>query len=125
MEALEQGALASVGGSEVGGEGSTSLLESGSGPLEVGLTLGVWWLRSAWRAGPHAGTLVVSVAGKVRGQGRTSVSPLWGAGLGRMRLSLSPAWCGDRAVEQATGKVPCREAEAVPAGWRGRVAGGG
>ena len=98
VEALEQGGLASVGGSEVGGEGSTSLLKSGSGPLEVRLALGVWWLRSAWRAGPRAGALVVSAAGKVRSQGSTSVGPLWGDRLARVRLSLGLTWCGGRAV---------------------------
>ena len=103
MEALEQRGLARLGGSEVGCEGNTPLLKGSSGPLEVRLALGVWCLRSARRAGPRTGALVFGAAGKMRGQGRTSVSPLWGAGLGRVGLSLSLAWCGVRTVGVGVG----------------------
>ena len=98
MEALEQGGLASLGGGEVGSEGRTTLLKSGSGPLEVCLALGVWWLGGAWRAGPLAGALVSSAGGEMSGQGRASVGPLRGAGLGREGLSLGLAWSSERTV---------------------------
>ena len=80
MEALEQGALTSVGGSEVGGEGGAPLLQSGSGPVELRLALGEGRLRGARRAGACAKALAVGAAGEVRSQGSTSVSPLGGDG---------------------------------------------
>ena len=98
MEALEQGALASVGGSEVGGEDGAPLLQSGSGPLEFRLTLGVGRLRGARGAGPCAEALVVGAAGEVRSQGSTSVGPPWGDGLSYMGIFLGLKQYGGRAV---------------------------
>ena len=40
METLEQGALTGLGGSEVGREGGTTLLEAGGGLEQLGLALG-------------------------------------------------------------------------------------
>ena len=73
VEALEQWALSSVGGSQVGGEGGAPLLQSGSGTLELRFTQWRGRLWAALGAGTCAGTLLVGAAVEVRSQGSPPV----------------------------------------------------
>ena len=78
MEALEQGALTSLGGGQIGRQGGTALLEAGSGLKKLAFALG-----NSGRAG-CAGRR--RARRKVRSQGGTPVgavghSYVWSVGL--------------------------------------------
>ena len=81
VETLKQGALTGLGGSEVGREGGTTLLEAGGGLEQLGLALGS--SRSA------SGASLKRRGGEVRGQGGAPVGTVgrsskrgWARGLG-------------------------------------------